>query len=114
MALRLQQVMIAARARTGKVLIHFPEVSLGKIYIAHWSAMKGDPAARAERVTRHTGHIPLLPLHANSYTTQQLGEKSPHFLSSFPVISTSWRFSLSICLTKQFVRQHSISQIDLH
>lgn len=54
MALRLQQVMIAASARTGKVLIHFPEVSLGKIYIAHWSATKGDPAARAERVTRQT------------------------------------------------------------
>lgn len=61
MALRLQQVMITASARTGKVLIHFLEVYLGKIYIAHWSAVKGDPAARTERDTRHTGHNPLLP-----------------------------------------------------
>lgn len=34
MALRLQQVIMATRARMGNVLIHFPEAYLGKIYIA--------------------------------------------------------------------------------
>lgn len=97
--------MIAASARMGNVSIHFPEAYSGKIFIAQWSATKGGPAARTDRDTRHTWHIPLLCLHAKSSTTQQLGENPPRLLCSSPDISASWHTSLSICPAEQFVRQ---------